>query len=54
MAKIDFQIGTSAIRNYKRLDYEFWYALAEYVDNSAQSYANNKEILDNQLLLECN
>jgi len=52
MAKIDFQIGTSAIRNYKRLDYEFWYALAEYVDNSAQSYANNKEILDKQYTSE--
>lgn len=48
MAKIDFQIGTSAIRNYKRLDYEFWYALAEYVDNSTQSYINSKDLLDKQ------
>ena len=48
MENIDFQIGASAIRNYKRLDYEFWYALAEYVDNSTQSYFNNREKLDSQ------
>ena len=50
MENIDFQIGASAIRNYKRLDYEFWYALAEYVDNSTQSYFNNREKLDSQFI----
>ena len=46
MASLEFQIGESAIRNYKRLDYEYWFALAEFVDNSIQSYVNNKAALD--------
>lgn len=44
--QLEFQIDSSAILNYKRLDYTFWYALAEYVDNSSQSYFNNREVLD--------
>jgi hypothetical protein len=46
--QLEFQIDASAILNYKRLDYSFWFALAEYVDNSTQSYINNKELLDDQ------
>lgn len=46
MSNIEFQIGASAIRNYKRLSYEIWYALAEFIDNSTQSYFNNREDLD--------
>jgi hypothetical protein len=46
--QLEFQIDASAILNYKRLDYSFWFALAEYVDNSTQSYLNNKKILDKQ------
>ena len=46
--QLEFQIDSSAILNYKRLDYSFWFALAEYVDNSTQSYLNNKSILDKQ------
>jgi hypothetical protein len=46
MTSIDFQMGESAIRNYKRLDYEYWYAMAEFVDNSIQSYLNNKSVID--------
>jgi len=43
---INVHIGTETIRNYKRLSYEIWYALAEFVDNSTQSYFNNREVLD--------
>lgn len=46
--QLEFQIDASAILNYKRLDYSFWFALAEYVDNSTQSYLNNKTALDEQ------
>lgn len=41
-------LGTDAIRNYKRLSYQPWYALAEFVDNSTQSYFGNRAILDSQ------
>lgn len=46
--ELEFKLDSSAILNYKRLDYSFWYALAEYVDNSTQSYFNNKKVLDAQ------
>jgi Histidine kinase-, DNA gyrase B-, and HSP90-like ATPase len=35
---IDLKMGNSAIRAFKRLPYQPWYALAEYIDNSTQSY----------------
>ena len=40
------EIGLNAIASYRRMSYEIWYALAEYVDNSTQSYLNNKAALD--------
>ena len=43
---LSLKIGLNAIANYRRMDYEIWYALAEYVDNSTQSYANNRKKLD--------
>ena len=43
---INFEIGLNAIASYRRLNYEIWYALAEFVDNSTQSYANHKTLLD--------
>ena len=43
--KIKFTVGPNVILSYKRLDYKIWYALAEYIDNSTQSYfANRKEL----------
>lgn len=42
MNPIHIDIGLSAISSYRRMNYEFWYALAEFVDNSTQSYANNR------------
>lgn len=35
-----------SILNYKRLQYDIWSALAEFIDNSTQSYFNNREALD--------
>ena len=43
---MQLQFGLDAIRNYRRLSYKPWYALAEFVDNSTQSYFNNQSVLD--------
>ncbi len=40
------QLGPEIISSYKRLAYQPWYALAEFVDNSTQAYFNNRERLD--------
>ena len=42
---IQLEIGLNAIASYRRLDYEIWYALAEFVDNSTQSYLNHETVL---------
>src|SRR4051794_24903086 len=43
---IEVKIGTESILNYKRLSYEVPFALAEFVDNSTQSYFNHRTELD--------
>lgn len=43
---LHLEIGLNAITNYRRMDYTIWYALAEFVDNSTQSYADNRPALD--------
>ncbi len=43
---MDIQLGYEVINSYKRLSYKAWYALAEFVDNSTQAYADHKNILD--------
>jgi len=43
---LEMKIGLDAINSYKRLAYTPWHALAEFVDNSTQSYFDNKETLD--------
>jgi hypothetical protein len=41
---------TSVYATYRRLSYKPWYALAEFVDNSTQSYFSNKAaILENHI-----
>lgn len=45
-------IGPDAIGSYRRLAYSPWHALAEFVDNSTQSYFDNKAILDAQMQKE--
>lgn len=44
--EIKLQIGLDVINSYKRLAYTPWHAIAEFVDNSTQSYFDNKSILD--------
>lgn len=39
-------IGIGALKNYQRLPYKTWEALAEFVDNAVQAYTNNKTALD--------
>ncbi len=43
---MELKLGIELLDNYKRLPYKMWYAFAEFIDNSTQSYANNKAILD--------
>jgi hypothetical protein len=43
---VQLQLGPEVLRSYKRMSYTPWHALAEFVDNSTQSYFNNCEILD--------
>jgi hypothetical protein len=43
---MELRLGPEIISSYKRLSYEVWYALAEFVDNSTQAYFNNKAVLD--------
>lgn len=44
---IPFKVGLDVIKSYRRLAYTPWHALAEFVDNSTQSYFNNRQVLDN-------
>ncbi len=39
-------LGLDVIRSYKRLSYTIWHAIAEFIDNSTQSYFNNQDELD--------
>jgi hypothetical protein len=41
--KVNISPGVGIIKIFKALDYEPWFALAEYVDNSISSYINDKE-----------
>ncbi len=43
---ISLQLGLGAIRSFRRLSYTAWHALAEFVDNSTQSYHDHREELD--------
>jgi Histidine kinase-, DNA gyrase B-, and HSP90-like ATPase len=49
---INLVIGPEAINSYQRLSYTPWHAIAEFVDNSTQSYLDNKAVLDEQLKKE--
>jgi hypothetical protein len=43
---MDFVLGPEIVLSYKRLSYKAWYALAEFIDNSTQSYFLNQKLLD--------
>ena len=45
-AQLNFEIGDNIIYSYKRLAYTPWHAIAEFVDNSTQSFFNNRAILE--------
>src|SRR5687768_12107151 len=51
-AKLELLIGLDAINSYKRLAYTPWHAIAEFVDNSTQSYFDNRKALDTALANE--
>lgn len=42
---IQFKIGLDVISSYRRLAYTPWHAIAEFVDNSTQSYFDSEEVL---------
>jgi len=46
--KIDIRPTTGVYATYKRLSYQPWTAIAEFVDNSTQSYFDHKEELQRQ------
>jgi hypothetical protein len=46
VAKVNLELGLDVIRSYKRLSYTPWHAIAEFVDNSTQSYFDNSDELD--------
>jgi hypothetical protein len=46
MEQILLKMGPAAFASYKRLAYEWWYAFAEFVDNSTQAYLDNQDTLD--------
>jgi histidine kinase/DNA gyrase B/HSP90-like ATPase len=46
MPRVDLELGLDVIRSYKRLSYSPWHAIAEFVDNSTQSYFDHREALD--------
>ena len=43
---LEVKFGHENFANYRRLAYKWWYALAEFVDNSTQSYRDHQEQLD--------
>ena len=43
---INLKVGNSIVNTFPRLNYRWWYAVAEFVDNSTQSYFDNKVVLD--------
>lgn len=49
MSPIQLQLGLEVIQSYRRLSYTAWHAIAELVDNSTQSYFDNREELDGAL-----
>ena len=44
--QLQFRLGLDAITSYKRLSYDAWHALAEFVDNSTQNFFNFREELE--------
>ncbi len=47
------EIGSLTLKRYADIDYDEWYALAEFVDNSLHSYMNNKSALNKMGVKYC-
>lgn len=45
----ELTIGSGAIKNYARMPYTMWFALAEFIDNSTQSRLNYPDLVDEAL-----
>ena len=44
--QLQLEIGSEFVRSYKRMDYKPWHAIAEFVDNSTQSYRDHRDEID--------
>ena len=42
MEKLKLEYDGSIVSRYKDLNYKLWYAIAEFIDNSTQSYFDNE------------
>ena len=42
---IDIRPQTSVYGTYRRLSYKPWFAIAEFIDNSTQSYYNHLSLI---------
>ena len=49
LENVKIKFGYQNFSNYRRLSYKWWYAIAEFVDNSTQSYMNHKDEVDEAL-----
>lgn len=47
--ELNIQPAASILNVFSRLSYKPWYAIAEFVDNSTQSYISHEEELDNDV-----
>ena len=54
MPSIQLRIGLDVIASYRRLAYTPWHAIAEFVDNSTQSYFDNRDVLNKAYAREQN
>ena len=50
--ELNIQPAASILNVFSRLSYKPWYAIAEFVDNSTQSYISHQEELDNDKFFE--
>ena len=46
-------IGSLTLHRYADLDYDEWYAMSEFVDNSLHSFMNNKKELSKIGITKC-
>src|SRR5689334_4567713 len=49
MARVNIRPGASVLSVLRHLNYKPWFAMAEFIDNSVQSYAENRDRLDGPL-----